>query len=88
MRNSDDNDKKITTEEYNKIVKAFVDKTPLEPPPSKIVGKVEEPFCYHNFVPYQGLNHKYEFCLLCNKKRDLPPEVEHTDWSGDTDGSF
>lgn len=79
-------EKKLTPGQYNDIIRHFVDGTS---PPAPKKAKVDDtPFCYHNFVNYQGLNKSYEFCTVCDQKKDTAIELNKDPWTHDDDGSF
>jgi hypothetical protein len=83
------NDEKPSPKKLNAIIRAYLDNTVYTDPDAPIVKVEEYDPCYHNFVLYQGLIQTYEFCLYCNKKRDIVKEVSDCPyWTHDDDGSY
>ena len=81
-------EKKLTPGKYNKIINAWLNNKPYEDEDVKKYEPVEYDPCLHVWKLYRGLLKTDEYCLHCNKKRALPNEIPHTDWSGDDSGSF
>ena len=82
-------EKKPSPKKLNAIIRAYLDNTVYIDPDEPVVKLEEIDSCYHNFVLYKGLIQTYEYCILCDKKKDIPKEKSDSPfWTHDDDGSY
>lgn len=77
------NEKKMSVEEYNEIVKHFVNKTTPEPKKKK---PLEFDACHHSYVRYTGLNKVEDVCRYCNKVERVDEVLPNGNSTYESDG--